>query len=91
MDTRPFMTKYIAIFCLVASWMVPLHFLPWVSWHNEMLAFVAALLLAWAGLFQGIKRTDFEGVFLPNSVRFLSAFAAFQQLRNRFITVVWHS
>lgn len=70
------MTKYIAIFCLVASWMVPLHFLPWVSWHNEMLAFVAALLLAWAGLFQGIKRTDFEGVFLPNSVRFLSAFAA---------------
>lgn len=28
---------------LFAAWLVPLHFLPWPSWHSEVVAFVAAL------------------------------------------------
>lgn len=42
------------------SWLVPLHFLPWVSWHGEVLAFAMVLLLAWRGLLkvaiQGLSR-----------------------------------
>lgn len=36
---------------LLLAWMTPLHFLPWVSWHNEVFAFMAVLVLAWQGLF----------------------------------------
>ncbi len=32
---------------LFASWLQPLHFLPWVSWHSEILAFMAVLCLMW--------------------------------------------
>lgn len=35
---------------LLLSWLIPLHFLPWVSWHGEMLAFAMVFLLAWRGL-----------------------------------------
>lgn len=31
---------------LFASWMTSVHFLPWNSWHNEVLAFAAVLLLS---------------------------------------------
>lgn len=34
---------FILLFC---SWMQPLHLLPWVSWHNEVFAYLAVLLLA---------------------------------------------
>ena len=35
---------YLAGFILLlASWMQPMHVLPWVSWHSEVLAFLAAL------------------------------------------------
>lgn len=61
------MTKYIALLCLVASWMVPAHFLPWVSWQNELLSFLAALLLAWHGLFELARRKGSSAVFLPAS------------------------
>ena len=35
---------------LLASWVMPLHFPPWVSWHNEILAFASALVMALAFL-----------------------------------------
>jgi hypothetical protein len=39
--------KYVPAFLLLlGSWLQPLHLLPWVSWHSEMLAFAA---LAWLG------------------------------------------
>ncbi len=31
---------------LLASLLMPLHFLPWLSWHSEMLAFASMLVLA---------------------------------------------
>lgn len=31
---------------LLASWMTSVHFLPWNSWHNEVLAFASILLLS---------------------------------------------
>ena len=36
--------------CLILSWLVPLHFLPWISWHSEMLAFFAAFVLSFVAL-----------------------------------------
>jgi O-antigen ligase len=35
---------------LLLAWLMPLHFLPWVSWHSEMLAFFAVFISAWAML-----------------------------------------
>jgi hypothetical protein len=34
---------------LCASWMLPLHFPPWISWHLELIAFGVVLAAAWAG------------------------------------------
>jgi hypothetical protein len=55
------MTKYVAMICLGASWLAPLHFLPWVSWHSEVLAFSAVLLLTWEGVF-GAANKDIAAV-----------------------------
>lgn len=33
-------------FLLGLAWLMPLHFMPWVSWHSEVLGFCAALVLA---------------------------------------------
>lgn len=38
------------------SWLMPLHFLPWVSWHSEALSFFVAFFLAWYGLQRAIKK-----------------------------------
>lgn len=39
----------VALLLLVAAWLMPLHFLPWVSWHNEVPVFAAVYgLSAWA-------------------------------------------
>jgi hypothetical protein len=32
------------------SWLLPLHFPPWVSWHLEAAAFLAVILLSWGGI-----------------------------------------
>ncbi|WP_158592346.1 PglL family O-oligosaccharyltransferase [Noviherbaspirillum sedimenti] len=42
------MLIYISAVALFLSWLLPLHFPPWVSWHLELLAFVAVYLLAWS-------------------------------------------
>lgn len=42
------MLAAMALLCL--SWLMPLHFLPWVSWHSEALAFLSVFLLAAYGL-----------------------------------------
>jgi len=47
------------------SWLMPLHFLPWVSWHGEVMAFLAVLLLAWHGVVNAIKRRDPAAVSFP--------------------------
>lgn len=39
----------IALVLLLASWLQPLHILPWVSWHSEVLVFFGVLILALGG------------------------------------------
>lgn len=40
------MLSLIALVLLAASWLQPLHILPWVSWHSEVLVFFGVLMLA---------------------------------------------
>lgn len=61
------MTRYIALSCLAVGWLVPIHFLPWVSWHSEVLAFAAVLLLAWQGILQTAKKNIPSVVSFPAS------------------------
>ena len=49
------MLFYIFGLGLFLSWAVPLHFLPWVSWHNEVMAFAAVIWLA-GGLLRSLNR-----------------------------------
>ena len=49
--------QYLAFGLLLLSWLNPLHIGPWVSWHNEALAFGAASLLAFAVLSQSRKKS----------------------------------
>ncbi len=35
---------------LVLAWLQPLHISPWLSWHSELLSFLAVLLLSWYGI-----------------------------------------
>lgn len=50
------------------SWLTPLHFLPWVSWHNEIPSFFAVFLLAWYGLLSKIKDDQSDLVSIPITV-----------------------
>lgn len=47
------------------SWLAPLHFPPWVSWHGELLSFFAVFLLAWYGLLSALKKDPSGLVFFP--------------------------
>lgn len=45
-------------FCLVLSWLIPIHFRPWASFYNEYVAFVALMLL-WAAKTRDRKAFSF--------------------------------
>lgn len=36
--------RFAILFLLGSAWLVPLHFLPWMSWHSEVPAFLAVFL-----------------------------------------------
>ncbi len=61
-----------AMALVLASWLMPLHILPWVSWHSEVPAFLAVLLLVLGGLTARIWRTRGTAVrvALPVSMLF---------------------
>lgn len=46
--------QYLALVLLLLAWLNPLHIGPWVSWHNEVLAF-AAITLLFAVVLQQLK------------------------------------
>jgi O-antigen ligase len=48
------------------SCLMPLHFLPWMSWHGELLTFVSVLVLSWYGLHSEFKKNRRLRVSLPN-------------------------
>lgn len=54
---------------------MPLHVLPWISWHNEMLAFAGVFLLAAFSLFRFWDRRTISRIPLPGATLLLTAFA----------------
>lgn len=55
----------VAVVLFILSWLVPLHFLPWMSWHSEAMAFFAVFLLGWRGLARGLRSVGPRTVALP--------------------------
>ncbi len=55
----------LAALLLLLAWLQPFHFLPWVSWHSEVLAFLAILLLAWYGIFGAAKKNLSAAITFP--------------------------
>lgn len=78
------MVKLLALFFLVASWLVPIHFLPWVSWHNEILVFLAVLLAAWVIAYPALMDKSTLVLEFPMSVLLFLAFAVLATLQFAF-------
>lgn len=55
----------VAAVLFILSWLVPLHFTPWMSWHSEALAFFAVFLLGWRGLARVLRSAGPRTVALP--------------------------
>ena len=66
---------FLGLLFLMASWEMPSHFPPWVSWHSEVPAFLAVLLIAWYGLIIAVKQGLSQVVSLPLTVLPLIALA----------------
>lgn len=62
------------------AWLQPLHLLPWISWHSEVLAFAAMLLLGGAGLRSRLRSTE-RAIALPAGVWMLLALLALVQVQ----------
>ncbi|MGV3492565.1 MAG: Wzy polymerase domain-containing protein [Ramlibacter sp.] len=74
------MTAWFCAFLFAAAWLLPLHILPWVSWHNELMA-TAAVVVAGLGGLRARWRHLGGGVVLPSVVvlpLLLAAAAALQ-------------
>lgn len=62
------------------AWLVPTHFLPWMSWHSEVPAFFGVILLAWCG-WQRMQKASPNGhiavplAVLPFAMMAIIAFA----------------
>ncbi|RZL68400.1 MAG: hypothetical protein EOP77_01440 [Variovorax sp.] len=50
------------------AWLVPTHFLPWMSWHSEVLAFFGVFTLAWCGWQKSRAGSSAGGIALPQAV-----------------------
>ena len=46
----------VGLLLLCVAWLMPLHFMPWVSWHSEAPVFVSVCLLSLFGLAVGVWR-----------------------------------
>ena len=55
----------VALVLFSLSWVMPLHFKPWVSWHSEAFSFLAIVLLGWAGLARVCRSAGTRTVALP--------------------------
>jgi len=58
---------FFALFALGGAWLVPLHFLPWVSWHSEVPAFLAIFLMGGLGLGHVLKAQRSATIHMPVS------------------------
>jgi O-antigen ligase len=56
------MIRYFGFAFLLLAWLQPLHFLPWTSWHSEVLAFLAVLFLFVSPMALTVKSSNALGV-----------------------------
>jgi hypothetical protein len=59
------LASFLAACLLSLSWLVGTHYLPWVSWHSEAVAFLAVFLLGWGGLARVLRQPNSHAVALP--------------------------
>lgn len=69
------MIAFIGAGLLLLSWLQPNHYLPWVSWHSEGLAFVSVLFVAVWGAVRAATQPNFGKVAIPYAVAPLLAVA----------------
>lgn len=58
---------FFALMSLGGAWLVPLHFLPWVSWHSEVPAFLAIFLVGGLVLGHVLKARRSAAINMPVS------------------------
>lgn len=63
---------YIYSTLILVSWLIPLHILPWVGWHQEVMSFALVLVLGWHAL---ILTRKSERLPVPKSTLILAAAA----------------
>lgn len=54
--------------CLILSWLMPLHFPPWVSWHSELLSFFAVFFLSGYAVFSSAENGKLRSIRMPIAV-----------------------
>lgn len=54
------MIVFVSALLLAISWIIPEHFPPWISWHNEIFAFTAVLWLGASGLYNYYKQKTYQ-------------------------------
>ena len=52
-------------FLLGLSWLQPMHIFPWVSWHSEILAFLAVLAIGWESVYLASKNRTSDAMAFP--------------------------
>jgi O-antigen ligase len=52
----------IALLLLMTSWLQPMHILPWVSWHSEILVFVAMIFLAFGAFSERVQNNRYVAI-----------------------------
>ncbi len=62
------MVGFFAASLLLLSWLQPNHYLPWVSWHSEGLAFVSVILVAFWGTLRVATQPKSGIVSIPYTV-----------------------
>jgi hypothetical protein len=50
---------------LILSWLTTEHFHPWVSWHGEVVAFIAVFSLAWSGVVRSWRAEPSYSIGVP--------------------------
>jgi O-antigen ligase len=55
---------YFFFVLLLASWLLPLHLPPWISWHNEVLVFVGLAVFAWNTVGTSVSKNSWSGTLL---------------------------
>jgi hypothetical protein len=78
--------SWICALLLGAAWLLPLHVLPWMSWHNEFVAFVAVLLACAGALALGRRwRGEVSVPSLAWLPALIGGFAVFQWVAGRIV------